>query len=181
MRSFEKARDISESRSYRWTCPHCGQTHDDLPFSYAADAPAYWYALPPAGRGRRAILGEEQCEIDGQHFFVRGNIRIPIIDAPEDFDWTVWVSLSPANYQRMAEQWRTPGREDEPPYFGWLSTELPIYPSTLSLKMMVHTQPLGLRPLIELEPTDHPLAIEQRQGITLARVQEIAALIMHGE
>jgi hypothetical protein len=27
---------------------------------------------------------------------------------------------------------------------------------------------------LELEPTDHPLAIEQRDGITLARVVEIA-------
>jgi hypothetical protein len=46
---------------------------------------------------------------------------------------------------------------------------------------MVHTQPIGSRPLIELEPTDHPLAIEQRQGITLARVQEIAGLLLHQE
>jgi hypothetical protein len=40
----------------------------------------------------------------------------------------------------------------------------------LSLKTMVHTQPVGVRPSIELEPTDHPLAIEQREGITVARV-----------
>ncbi len=34
--------------------------------------------------------------------------------------------------------------------------------------------------LIELEPTDHPLAVEQRVGITLARVQEIAETLLHG-
>ncbi len=167
--------------AYQWRCPHCGELHDELPFSYGAAAPAYWYAVPPTERDERAELGEEQCAIDGQHFFVRGNIRLPISDDVEDFSWTAWVSLSPANYQRMAERWHDPDRENEPPYFGWLSTALPYYPSTLNLKTYVHTQPLGERPLIELEPTDHPLAIEQREGITLARVREIAAVILHGD
>ena len=40
--------------------------------------------------------------------------------------------------------------------------------------------PLGQRPLITLEPTDHPLAVEQREGITMARVQEIAEAAFHG-
>jgi hypothetical protein len=30
-----------------------------------------------------------------------------------------------------------------------------------------------------LEPTDHPLAVEQRTGITLDRVREIATAVMH--
>jgi hypothetical protein len=33
-----------------------------------------------------------------------------------------------------------------------------------------HTQPAGRKPLIELEPADHPLAVEQRNGITWQRV-----------
>jgi hypothetical protein len=35
-------------------------------------------------------------------------------------------------------------------------------------------------PLIELEPTDHPLALEQRSGISVDRVAEIYAIMMHG-
>jgi hypothetical protein len=40
-------------------------------------------------------------------------------------------------------------------------------------------EPVGQRPLVELEPTDHPLAVEQREGITIARVQEFAELLQH--
>ncbi|WP_308294565.1 hypothetical protein [Streptomyces sp. RKAG290] len=40
---------------------------------------------------------------------------------------------------------------------------------------------MGRRPLIELEPTDHPLAVEQRNGITLDRVREIAEAVQHAE
>ena len=39
--------------------------------------------------------------------------------------------------------------------------------------------PQMLRPLIELEPTEHPLAIEQRAGITVDRVAEIYAHYAH--
>jgi hypothetical protein len=58
---------------------------------------------------------------------------------------------------------------------------LPGYPDTVNLKTMVHSREVGRRPFIELEPTDHPLAVEQRQGITWARVQEIAELVLHGQ
>jgi len=73
-----------------------------------------------------------------------------------------------------------PGREHEQPMFGWFATELGVYlPSTLNLKTMVHTQPVGSRPLIELERTEHPLAVEQREGVSLGRVQEFAELLRH--
>ena len=44
---------------------------------------------------------------------------------------------------------------------------------------MVHTRKIGLRPLIELEATGHALALEQRDGITLARVREIGETMYH--
>jgi hypothetical protein len=125
-------------------------------------------------------LSSDQCVIQGQAFFVRGLIEIPVTDLDEVFSWGVWVSLSHEKFARAAELWETPGRESEPPYFGWLSTDLPIYsPSTINLKTNLHTRPVGQRPLIELEPTDHPLAVEQRSGITMARVQQIAEALLH--
>ena len=50
----------------------------------------------------------------------------------------------------------------------------------MNLKTRVHLRDHGERPRIELEPTDHPLAIEQRHGITVDRVAEIYAIMMHG-
>ena len=72
------------------------------------------------------------------------------------------------------------GCESELPYFGWLSSSVPGYPETLKLETMVHTRAVGVRPRIELEPTDHPLAVEQREGITRERVREIAEIVLHG-
>ena len=162
-----------------FTCHTCGKYHAELPLHYGAPAPASWFAVPEAERAQRCTLTADQCVIDGRYFFVLGNLELPIRGAQESFSWDVWVSLSEKNFLRATELWNKRGRESEPPYFGWLSTALPGYPDTLHLKTHVHTREVGRRPFVELEPTDHPLAVEQRTGITWDRVQEIAELVLH--
>ena len=162
-----------------YTCKTCGKQHEGLPLSYGAQAPAIWYDIPEKERDKRTLLSSDQCEIDNKYFFIAGNIDIPIVGTDQIFNWTVWISLSDKSYNRVSELWNIVGREKEHPYFGWLSTSLLIYPETINLKTMVHTRPVGERPYIELEPTNHPLAIEQRNGITWERVQEIAELVLH--
>jgi hypothetical protein len=161
-------------------CQTCGQHHDELPFAYTSEAPESWFEIPEAERSERAQLSSDQCIIDHRLFFVRGNIEIPVIGSDTTLTWGVWVSLSEKNFHRCAELWNSPGREREPPYFGWLNTVVPGYPVTINLKTHLHTRRVGERPLIELEPNEHPLAIEQRNGIRLDRVREIAESLLHG-
>ncbi|OME78209.1 hypothetical protein BK120_23865 [Paenibacillus sp. FSL A5-0031] len=158
-------------------CPHCNNELIEVPLCYGIEAPDYFYKVPEE---QRTELIRDFCVIDEQFFYIRGHIEIPIINSNEKFIWSVWVSLSGENFLKSNELLNVQGRENEQPYFGWLSTELSIYPiSTLSLKTMVHTQEVGAVPLIELEQTDHPLAVEQREGITMERVIEIAHLTNH--
>ena len=91
-----------------------------------------------------------------------------------------WTSLSEKSFKRVIELWDYDGREVEPPFFGWLCTRLPLYPDTLLLKTHVHLRSSNKRPFVQLEPTDHPLAVEQREGIRMARVREIAGALLHG-
>ena len=69
-------------------------------------------------------------------------------------------------------------RKDAGPFFGWLSNRFPHYPETLNLKTNVHVRQ-RMRTAVELEPTDHPLAIEQREGISMERLQRIVSVVMH--
>jgi hypothetical protein len=148
-------------------CRACGERHDELPFSYHSEAPAYWRAEQASDP--ESELGTDQCVIGGEHFFVRGLITIPVRDAEDDFAWGVWVSLSEQSFVQMSEDWTRPGREQVGPVFAWLATNLPVYDEpTLTLATNVHTQPLGVRPLVELQPTDHPLARQQREGVDTA-------------
>ncbi len=162
-------------------CKTCGQYHDELPMEFGAEAPALYDTIPEEEREARCDLTPDLCVIDEEHFFIRGCLDIPVINGDGPFVWGVWASLSKTSFQRTSEIWEQGGRESEPPFFGWLSTALPLYPETLHLKTHVHTQPLGQRPFIELEPTDHPLAVEQREGITMDRVREIAEALLHDD
>ncbi|MXN80136.1 DUF2199 domain-containing protein [Burkholderia sp. 4701] len=65
------------------------------------------------------------------------------------------------------------------PFFGWLNTQLSVYLETINLKTMVHLRDDGIHPYVSLEPTDHPLALEQRNGISAKRVAQIYREVMH--
>ncbi|MFG3615775.1 DUF2199 domain-containing protein [Nocardia sp. NPDC047654] len=115
----------------------CAELHDGPPLNYGTLAPVYWNADFADQQG--SVLGEEQCVIAGEHFFVRARLVLPITDTDGEFDWGVWVSLSEASFHRMSAVWDNPERVEEPPYFGWLSTALPLYePTTVNLETKLH-------------------------------------------
>jgi hypothetical protein len=45
----------------------------------------------------------------------------------------------------------------------------------------VQTQPVGQRPQFTVVDEEHPLGVEQRNGITMERVEEIAEMMLHPE
>ncbi len=102
-----------------------------------------------------------------------------MIGTAEHLEWGVWVSLKEENFFLWQDHYDTPKRSHIGPFFGWLCTGLPGYPDTLHMKTMVHLRDNGIRPYIEIEDTDHPLSVDQRNGITMQRVQDIVDLVEH--
>lgn len=162
-------------------CAGCGQHHSTMPLAFHSPAPVNWLLDEDLPREADNELTSDQCVIRGVEFYVRGLVQIPVRNDDRVFEWGVWVSLSRDNFMRTADLWDVAGRESEPPMFGWLSTALPTYtPSTVNLRTMVHTREVGLRPIVELEATDHPLAREQKDGISVAELEQRAARLLHG-
>ena len=163
---------------FRFRCATCEEWHEGMP-SFDASAPSYYYSIPESELEDRCRLTSETCIIDDEYFFVRGCIEIPVLGALEPYVWGAWVSLSSKSFDEFVSTFDEPNRSEFGPYFGWLSTEFLVYPSSQNLKTHVHIRLPGVRPFIELEPTEHPLAVEQRTGITVERVGEIYAAYMH--
>lgn len=161
-----------------WTCGVCGREHPELPLVYGAEAPWRAMGVAPEELAGRVQMNADLCVVDGEHFFIRGHIELPIVGHPQPFAWSVWCSLSRESYDAITAAWDRPDRAELPPRFGWLCTALPTYPSTMHLKTMVHQRAPGLVPLVDVEPTDHPLAVEQRTGITMQRVEQIAHAVL---
>jgi hypothetical protein len=162
----------------RWKCQDCGAEHSEAPLCFGIDAP--WRALVSDTEFEsRVELSSDQCVVDQCYFFIRGHIQIPIHGCSESLEFSVWSSLSERSFVHMCERWDAPDRANDPPYFGWLSSPIAVYSDTIHLKLSVQSRDLGLTPLFTVEPTDHPLAIDQRSGISIGRWHKIAHELMH--
>ena len=162
-----------------WQCGICDVEHDEIPTCFGAEAP--WRSFVPTGEfDQRVELTADQCVIDEQYFFMRGHIQIPITGHSEPFAFSVWASVSESSFRHITSRWNESDRITDATYFGWLSTSLPTYPDTMNLKLNVHMRAPGLTPLFELEPTDHPLALDQRNGISAAQWHNRALELLAG-
>ena len=157
-------------------CVHCGQHHNGIP-AFHADRPTPYWDVPIDKRESDVFLTSDSCVIAERFFFIHGCLEIPLQGTDDVFTWGVWVSLKEDNFFIWQEHYDNPSRSHIGPFFGWLCTSLPIYPDTLHLKTLVHLRDGGIRPRIELEETDHPLSVEQREGISVDRALELVHLV----
>jgi hypothetical protein len=153
-----------------YRCATCGDEHDGLP-DLGWNHPAPYLDVPEDERDERTNFTPDWCTVrdeEGEHYFVRGVILIPVHGQEEPFGIGAWVSQSQTNFERYA------ANEKMEPTFGWLANRLDMYDeTTFLLEARLHFRDDNERPTIELEPTDHPLAIEQRRGISLDRAWEM--------
>jgi hypothetical protein len=167
-----------------WRCSSCGLMHP-MPLDLACDNPDFWQESAEKSPNSAVltsdnILTEDFCTIDGQHYFVRCVLELPLVGwSGETFGFGVWSTLSKKNFALYHENFDSGLREAMGPWFGWFSNRLKGYPDTLNLKCQVYPQEGRQRPRVTLEPTDHPLAVEQRTGITFDRLLELYALNGH--
>lgn len=166
--------------TFTFLCATCGESHHGMP-SFGAEAPLSYYHVPVADRERRCSLGSDDCVVDESQFFVRGCLEIPVHGWDEPFSWGVWLSLSEASFREWVRTFDVAQRSNVGPFFGWLNTRLHVYPETVNLKTMVHLRDNGIRPYVEVQYSDHPLALEQRNGISRERVEQIYREVMHPE
>jgi len=161
-------------------CRTCGQTHTDLPLSFAADSPDMYANMNRDERDARCVCGSDQYIIDQQWFFIRGCLEIPIIGSDEPFLWGLWASVREDVFDEIEDCWKLEGRENcRGPFKGRLANSLAEYPETLNLKVKILLQPVGTRPLFVVEESTHQLAIDQTQGVARDRALHLASLVMH--
>jgi hypothetical protein len=160
-------------------CTICGEHHEVLPLSFSIKAPKAALAIPADEWEQRVVITADQCVVDGKTFFLRGRIPVPVIGLEEPFIWGIWAEVSPKDFIRTIELWKVEGREAQQPFPGWIDSEIPIFGDTINLEVDVWTQPVGRRPHFLMADQDHPLALEQRHGITMRRAEEIAEQMLH--
>lgn len=163
---------------FSFKCSSCEKLHEGSP-SFGFTYPDPWLGQPD-GIKTNGNVSDDLCfyeDEDGEHYFIRVTIEIPIHTVSEPFMWGVWVSLSKESYEHYVETWEKP--DIERIYFGWFCSELPHYDSTFSLATNVHPQANGDRPYLTLNEVDHEFYHDFKNGISVEKAQKIAELCMH--
>ncbi|WP_051221537.1 DUF2199 domain-containing protein [Conexibacter woesei] len=156
-----------------WFCEACGETHDGVPFTLKIRCPSSW--TDGAAVHPESELLDAHCVIGGERFFLHGFVLIPVTDAERDFEWGIWVEVDEKDFLLRCARWSARGRERDAPVPGRLAVTLPGYGgSTLGIPGLLQDREVGLRPVFTLTDAGHPLAREQRLGITMARVIDLA-------
>jgi hypothetical protein len=160
-----------------YTCRCCGDVHVGLP-AWHFDMPVQALAIPTSDRAMRMQLTADDCVIDQREFYIKALLEVPVIGVDEPFTWGVWLSLSEASHEQYVALFHDEQRASAS-FFAWLCNTVPGFPETQLLKTMIHIRPYPTRPSVELEPTDHPLAIAQRTGLSRSQAIELAEGLLH--
>ena len=169
-------------RSGRWTCASCSEEHG-WPFDLGARAPGPWpydEIMEPNSslRTEGNFLSQDFCVLDGEHFFVRALMEIPVQVLEGPFGFGCWTTLSRANFDRYVDQFDEGSPPGQEPWWGWLSNGLADL-ATEPIGVLVYPQPDRRRPLLRVAEEDHPLAIAQRDGLSTEKMLDIFAHYGH--
>lgn len=138
--------------------------------------PAHFLAVPPAERASRAQDSDDLCVIDDREFLIRGVLELPIKGGDDHFDWGPWALVEEKDFVRYLEAWQANTEPEVPPFTGWLSGGLRAYPDSDGLAVSIHLRGEGKRPLFRVLAQEHPIAVDQREGITMADVHRFHGL-----
>ena len=159
-------------------CPSCTGVHRGLP-DLVNDAPGPYYAVPEEERERRTVLHSDFCIIDDAYYYIRCVLEIPIRgEAHDRLGWGIWCQVSAQDFDVYGETFTQDRQAHLGPFQGHLANSLTGYPETAGLECRIIPKDGGLRPVVELVSTRHPLAQHQKDGISLKQAVDFASRVM---
>jgi hypothetical protein len=171
---------ISEAK-FRYKCASCDQIHEGLP-DITFEMPDVCHDIGPKKRIEQVLLTSDFCILNGRHYFVRCVMEAPVHGFAQRFGWGVWCSVDWKTYKLCWDRFEEDDNTELLPLAGKLANNLRHYSDTLGRCCTIYLQNDRMRPLAFLENQDHPLAIHQREGMSLeeaiAQAREIGAVLI---
>jgi hypothetical protein len=164
---YDRAKQINTNT---FVCPQCGKQHGELPLDLAYHRPADYFKISEAERSTRIKIDSDLCVIDETEFYIRGVLELPVQNTEKTFTWGVWARVKEGDFRKYLELWDVDNVESEPRFEAKLSGGAKYYAGSDFLDITVHLRSNGKRPLFKVVADDHPLGIDQRNGITMEKV-----------
>ena len=153
-------------------CSSCGEEHPDDELELTFRRPDAIIDLPAEDWPTRVKEDADRAAIDGERFFLRGTLPLPVPERGSDYAIGVWVEVAPDTFWRVIELWSSEDQVDEPPFAATLANQIPSLPSTLGLHVAMKLTGPTTRPEFHLVAAEHQIYREQTVGITAHRIHE---------
>jgi hypothetical protein len=163
-----------------FTCETCGQTHSGEVRDIRMGLPEPIFFLDEDERDQRAWVGDDSAvlrQADGDRYFVRGLLELPIDGEEGYFGYGSWIEVSKADFEALGELWHDRDGWRSGPFAGTLANELAPYFATVGLPLQIRLRDVKLLPLVELEEANHELVRAQQHGISPHRAHELASTV----
>ena len=148
--------------------------------------PVYYFWVPEDQREARChgdddvyvIEADPNDPEDQDVYVIQCTLDIPIKGVKDPFCWGLWVTQSKESFERYVRTFKQDQSKDAS--FGWLAVDIPYYrrngpgESLESLKCDVKWGDKRQRPKITIQACDHPLYLDQANGISWEKAVEIA-------
>jgi len=161
-----------------FACAVCGETHAGETRDIRMGLPQPIFLLDEDEREHRSWVGEDAAILDGERFFVRALLELPIAGEEGYFGYGAWVEVSEPAYAALVELWHDEDGWRSEPFAGTLANELSPYAFTDGLPVRLRLRDVRLLPLVELEDGEHELVRAQRHGISPHRAHQLAATVV---
>jgi hypothetical protein len=157
-------------------CSKCGEEHPleemELTFRRPDDAAK----LSEEDRGRLLQENGDLCIIEGDRFFIRALLPLPVESRENPYCIGLWVEVAQPTFERIYDLWDSEEQSSELPFAAYIANEIPTAAGSLGLEAELRLTGPGTRPDVFLKPSTHQLYMEQARGIDLHRVSEYTAL-----
>lgn len=154
-------------------CSVCGKTHSLENSELAFGLPDEIYELTEAERTARCDINSDICAIERKRFVIRGLLPLRVKGRRRKYCIGVWSEISEGAFSRIYSLWSDPNQVNEPRLSGSLANRLPLHrKNSIGLPIAIQLTGPKSRPEFYLEPADHPLYVEQANGIDGHRAVE---------
>lgn len=157
-------------------CSQCGIEHpiDGLELSFKR--PDVVAELTSEQRSNRVQENSDLAVLDGERFFVRGVLPLPVVGGARPYNIGAWFEVDQRSFERIYVLWDEVGQANEPPFRASLANEIPLLPQNMGLAAELQLTGTFTRPTVRLLSAPHPLVREQLEGITAHRAYEYSSL-----
>ena len=157
-------------------CTECGREHPLEELELTFRRPDVVAALQVEEREARVQENKDLCVFDGERFFIRALLPLPVVGREHPYNVGLWVEVSKQIFERVYEIWDETDQAEEPAFHAEIANDIRNHPPSCGLSASLSLTGPTTRPVVTLSPAEHPLVGEQSRGITAHRAAQYSSL-----